>query len=490
MDSLRAAGWKFPERPDAGDGQRDDREDQSDESSSAAPAGEKPKTLADPSAEAGAKTKEKPETGDTEGSSQPPEEHGRDKTSPAQSGNSGAEAEKSVQAKPEDPRQVEGEREDDDRGSAAGQPQTDETGGQDDRDQDPPPQDNADASSTGDRIDGDNSEDFAPPSPQSSEQRPGPRVETTDDPAPIQSTPPADSSPLPAQPHSRLQSLALARAEQLAAAERNRAIFQGTQTTNDGGQNATGQQGDASFPPYSATAAQDSSGQPPKLPEATASIGDTGDGDPPDDRYQPPSPSAAEAAEPRMPKDRLPSEQQDQPLASQDSAKPGDISQAISPQNDTDQRDEGDEKTGSSPGEQQGVQEEAEVANGNGETATEPGGRDASRSEPEGGKWIDEKPPAEALEKVPDKWGDGSPNKKGVGRRWTDPENRGNGIRIDEGDPNNPQPAQQVDHVVVRVNGKVIGRNGQPLEGSIKENWDQAHVPLSEWLKWDSWKSP
>ncbi|MGI5419036.1 hypothetical protein [Actinomadura luteofluorescens] len=420
MDSLRAAGWKFPERPDAGNGQRDDHEGQSDESSSAAPAGEKPKTLADPSAEAGAKTKEKPETG--------------------------------------------------------------ETGGQDDRDDRPPPG-NADASSTGDEIEGDNSENLGPPSPQSPEQRPDPRVETADDPAPMQSTSPADSSQPPAQPHSRLQSLALARAEQLAAAERHRAI---TQTANDGGQNATGQQGDASFPPSSATAAQDSSGQPPNPPGAKASIGDTGDGDPPDDRHQPPSPSTAEATEPRMPEDGLPSEQQHQPLVSQDSAKPGDISQEISPQNDTDQRDEEDEKTGSSPGEQQGG---LEVANGNGETATGTGDRD-SRPESESGKWVDEMPPAEALEKVPDKWGDGSPNKKGVGRRWTDPENRGNGIRIDEGDPNNPQPAQQVDHVVVRVNGKVIGRNGQPLEGSIKENWDQAHVPLSEWLKWDSWKSP
>ncbi|MBO2463880.1 WXG100-like domain-containing protein [Actinomadura violacea] len=35
----------------------------------------------------------------------------------------------------------------------------------------------------------------------------------------------------------------------------------------------------------------------------------------------------------------------------------------------------------------------------------------------EGGEWVDGKPPPEALEKVPDKWGDGSPNKKGVGHR-------------------------------------------------------------------------
>ncbi|GAA2127201.1 WXG100-like domain-containing protein [Actinomadura napierensis] len=113
----------------------------------------------------------------------------------------------------------------------------------------------------------------------------------------------------------------------------------------------------------------------------------------------------------------------------------------------------------------------------------------AGGGEQEGG-WDNGKPPADALEKVPDEWGDGKPNKKGVGYRWTDPQNPGNGIRIDEGDPSNPQPAQRVDHVVVRVGGKVIGRDGQPLEGSIKQNWEQAHIPLSEWLKWGSWRSP
>lgn len=44
------------------------------------------------------------------------------------------------------------------------------------------------------------------------------------------------------------------------------------------------------------------------------------------------------------------------------------------------------------------------MAKGNGETATEPGDSD-SRPESESGKWVDEMPPAEALEKVPDKWG-------------------------------------------------------------------------------------
>ncbi|WP_149261922.1 hypothetical protein [Actinomadura sp. K4S16] len=225
MDSLRAAGWKFPERPDVSD----DGKGQTGESSSTDLASEKPKTPADPSAETGAKTKEEPETSEPEGSSQPPEEHDRSKTDPAQSG--GAEAENSGQAKPEDPRQDESEREDGDRGSGVGQPETGEVGGQDDRDEGPRPQNNtgpAVVGSSDDKTDGDDSEDIDPPTPQSSEQWPGPRVETTDDPEPIQRTPPADASQPPAQPHSRLQSLALARAEQLAAAERNRAVFQDT----------------------------------------------------------------------------------------------------------------------------------------------------------------------------------------------------------------------------------------------------------------------
>ncbi|MDL4814170.1 hypothetical protein [Actinomadura opuntiae] len=35
----------------------------------------------------------------------------------------------------------------------------------------------------------------------------------------------------------------------------------------------------------------------------------------------------------------------------------------------------------------------------------------------EEGGWVDGKPPSEAQEKVPDEWGDGNPNKKGVGHR-------------------------------------------------------------------------
>lgn len=93
-------------------------------------------------------------------------------------------------------------------------------------------------------------------------------------------------------------------------------------------------------------------------------------------------------------------------------------------------------------------------------------------------------------EKLPEEWGDGQANKKGVGQRWQDPNDPGSGVRIDQGNPNNSQSTQQVDHVIVRENGKVIGRDGEPLSGSIKQNPEQAHIPLSEWKQWKSWNHP
>ncbi len=39
---------------------------------------------------------------------------------------------------------------------------------------------------------------------------------------------------------------------------------------------------------------------------------------------------------------------------------------------------------------------------------------------------------------------------------------------------------------IVNSNGQVIGRDGEPIDGSIKDNATQAHIPLSEWGKWDS----
>lgn len=105
----------------------------------------------------------------------------------------------------------------------------------------------------------------------------------------------------------------------------------------------------------------------------------------------------------------------------------------------------------------------------------------------DGGGWS---VPDEVKDKLPESWGEGAPNKKGEGHRWQDPKDPGSGVRVDRGNPDNPQPIQQVDHVVVRDKGVVIGRDGKPIVGSIKENPAQAHIPLSEYLTWAQWNKP
>ncbi|ROP60167.1 VENN motif-containing pre-toxin protein [Enterobacter sp. BIGb0383] len=98
--------------------------------------------------------------------------------------------------------------------------------------------------------------------------------------------------------------------------------------------------------------------------------------------------------------------------------------------------------------------------------------------------------PDSVSNKFPSGWGNATENKKGVGFRWQDPNNKGNGVRIDQGNPNISQPTQQVDHVIVRNNGKVIGRDGKSIQGSIADNAENAHIPLSEYKKWKNWNSP
>jgi len=89
--------------------------------------------------------------------------------------------------------------------------------------------------------------------------------------------------------------------------------------------------------------------------------------------------------------------------------------------------------------------------------------------------------------RVPKEWGRGKPNKKGAGWRWS---NKKDGVRIDKGSPKSPQASQRVDHVVVRAEGRVIGRNGKPISGSVKDDPVAAHIPLSEWLTWTRWFHP
>ncbi|MBW3084959.1 hypothetical protein KEM60_01150 [Austwickia sp. TVS 96-490-7B] len=94
----------------------------------------------------------------------------------------------------------------------------------------------------------------------------------------------------------------------------------------------------------------------------------------------------------------------------------------------------------------------------------------------------------DARSKLPGSWGPGVPNKKGVGTRWFDPSDSGNGVRIDQGFPGSPELSQQVDHVVVCSGGKVIGPDGKPIVGSLSDN-PQAHIPLSDWMTWTSWNA-
>lgn len=98
--------------------------------------------------------------------------------------------------------------------------------------------------------------------------------------------------------------------------------------------------------------------------------------------------------------------------------------------------------------------------------------------------------PEAASQKIPQSWGDAQPNKKKPGWRWRDPTNQGNGVRIDRGDADSSFPSQQVDHVILRKEGQVIGKNGQPIAGSIKNNPTEAHIPLDEWLEWQTWYAP
>ncbi|MGH3387649.1 MAG: WXG100 family type VII secretion target [Actinomadura sp.] len=117
------------------------------------------------------------------------------------------------------------------------------------------------------------------------------------------------------------------------------------------------------------------------------------------------------------------------------------------------------------------------------------------KQQPKKDGWSGGKPPKEAQDKVPKEWGGGTPTKKAVkdpskqGWRWKDPKNENTGIRIDKGDPNSPNPSQRVDHVVINNNGKVIGRDGRPV-GRISDDPERAHIPLDEWLRWQSWNHP
>ncbi|MGI5207880.1 hypothetical protein ACQEU6_40690 [Spirillospora sp. CA-108201] len=226
MDSLTAAGWKFPGRPEAAD------------ESSTDPTGDKQESLEDRSAEAKSDAKKEPEADATDGGSQSTEEPD-DTAEPAETGNGDPETEEAGQAKTENPPQDEGERANENRVPGLGRPEAGGAEGQDDR-----------GSSADDKTD-----DPEPPQPQ----EPFP----TDDAA-------------PPKPPSRLESLARAREVQFRDAEQLRAKFQEAQIA-DGDRRAPSQSenvgGDEREPEKQLAATEASpgdSGEPPAAPVADA----------------------------------------------------------------------------------------------------------------------------------------------------------------------------------------------------------------------------
>ena len=59
------------------------------------------------------------------------------------------------------------------------------------------------------------------------------------------------------------------------------------------------------------------------------------------------------------------------------------------------------------------------------------------------------------------------------GIRWFDPAApNANGVRIDQGSSGAAYPSQQVDHVIVRSGGKVLGPDGVPITGPSGRTFD------------------
>ncbi|MEU8124661.1 hypothetical protein AB0C21_38620 [Spirillospora sp. NPDC049024] len=206
IDSLVAAGWTFPGRPEAGTRQPGDRGPKADDST-ADPTRDKPQAQGGSPAEAKPDVRKDLEV-DKNDSDPQTIESDDDETDPAQTDNGDPEAKEPDPVESEDLRQDESDRGNDDQESETGRSETGKAGAQGNHDnKEPRPQDSV--SSTGDKTDG----------PQPSQR-----------------------------PPSRLESLARAREAQQEYAEQLRAKAQGALPSNEIGQEALSGQGDQEAP--------------------------------------------------------------------------------------------------------------------------------------------------------------------------------------------------------------------------------------------------
>lgn len=64
---------------------------------------------------------------------------------------------------------------------------------------------------------------------------------------------------------------------------------------------------------------------------------------------------------------------------------------------------------------------------------------------------------------IPPDW-IGSPTRSSPGWRWDDPKDSGNSVRFFQGNPDDDDPAHRKAFVIVVAGGRVIGRDGHPVE--------------------------
>ena len=57
----------------------------------------------------------------------------------------------------------------------------------------------------------------------------------------------------------------------------------------------------------------------------------------------------------------------------------------------------------------------------------------------------------------------------GQGWCWSNPQNRGDSVRLFRGDPEDPQPSKQRPYVLVTVNGILLGHDGRPTGEKLND---------------------